>query len=64
MKFWPPSVPDHENETDQAEMLEAYTQWINGEKLSDKQKKYLQGFQMSGLLEPLKYLVDYVQYNF
>ena len=64
MKFWPPPVPDHENETDQAEMLEAYTQWINGEKLSDKQKKYLQGFQMSGDLEPLKDLVDYVHYNF
>ena len=64
MKFWPPSVPDHENETDQAEVLEAYTQWINGEKLSDKQKKYLQSFQESSDLEPLKELVDYVHYNF
>ena len=60
MKFWSPSAPDHENETDQAEMLEAYTQWINGEKLSGKQKKYLQDFQVSGDLEPLKELVDYV----
>ena len=64
MKFWSPSAPDHENETDQAEMLEAYTQWINGEKLSGKQKKYLQDFQVSGDLEPLKELVDYVHYNF
>ncbi|SVC93676.1 uncharacterized protein METZ01_LOCUS346530, partial [marine metagenome] len=45
-------------------MLEAYTQWINGEKLSEKQKKYLQDFQVSGDLEPLKELVDYVHYNF
>ena len=64
MKFWPPSALDPENETDQAEMLEAYTQWLNGEKLSDKQKKYLRVFQGSGDLEPLKELVDYVHYNF
>ena len=63
MKFWSPSAPDHENETDQAEMLEAYTQWINGEKLSEKQKKYLQ--RLSSIVDEMimEYHISYFKIN-
>ena len=40
--FFKPYIPNLENEVDQAEALEVYTRWVQGEKLPGKNHKYLQ----------------------
>ena len=66
MSFWKQSElnNNHNGETQQAEMLDAYTRWIKGEKLSLRQKRLLKAFQESAELEPLRKLVDFAHYQF
>ena len=56
MGFWN-RLPS-ESEADQAEMLESYTRWIRGEKLSSKQQRFLRFFQERDSSQLLKELVD------
>ena len=56
MGFWN-RLPS-ESEADQAEMLESYTRWVRGEKLSSKQQRFLRFFQERDNSQLLKELVD------
>ena len=56
MGFWN-RLPS-ESEADQAEMLESYTRWVRGEKLSGKQQRFLRFFQERDSSQLLKELVD------
>ena len=56
MGFWNRLPSD--SEADQAEMLESYTRWVRGEKLSGKQQRFLRFFQERDSSQLLKELVD------
>ena len=66
MGFWKRFKPHHAraDEVRQAEMLDVYTRWLKGEKLSRKQKQMLKTCQDSTELEPLRQLVDFAHYRF
>jgi len=66
MSFWKQSVLNNNqnDETQQAEMLDVYTRWIKGERLSMRQKRLLNASQESVELEPLRKLVDFAHYRF
>ena len=65
MKFWKNSERNFSKaETEKAEMLEIYTRWIRGEKLSRKQTRLLKASQEYPELEPLKQLIDFAHYRF
>ncbi|MBI1924791.1 FHA domain-containing protein [Candidatus Poribacteria bacterium] len=63
--LWKNSKPNYSyDESEKAEMLEVYTRWLKGEKLSRKQKRLLKAIQEYPELEPLKQLVDFAHYRF
>ena len=66
MNFWTRLKPNHgrNDEVHQAEMLDVYTRWRKGEKLSRKHKHVLKACQESAELEPLRKLVDFTHYRF
>lgn len=66
MKFWKQkSKPSYtHDEAKQAEMLEAYTRWIKGEKLSRKQERLLKTSHEYPDFDSLKQLIDFAYYRF
>ena len=65
MNFWKNSKPNYSrDESERAEMLEVYTRWLKGEKLSRNQKRLLKAMQEYPELEPLKQLIDFAHYRF
>ncbi len=63
--LWKNSKPNYSyDESEKAEMLEVYTRWLKGEKLSRKQKRLLKAIQEYPELEPLKQLIDFAHYRF
>lgn len=66
MSFWKRFKPNHgrSDEIHQAEMLDVYTRWLKGEKLSRKHKHVLKTCQESAELKPLRELVDFTHYQF
>lgn len=62
MGFWNKLPSD--NEADRAEMLESYTSWVRGDKLSGKQKRFLRVFQEMPDCHPLKEMVDLAHQHF
>lgn len=66
MKFWKQkSKPSYtHDEAKQAEMLEAYTRWIKGEKLSRKQERLLKTSHEYPDFDSLKQLIDFAHYRF
>ena len=55
--FFKPYIPNLENEVDQAEALEVYTRWVQGEKLPGKNHKYLQLLEESSDRDKLRDIV-------
>lgn len=66
MSFWKRFKPNHSrnDEVHQAEMLDVYTRWLKGEKLSRKHKHVLKACKESAELEPLRRLVEFTHYRF
>ncbi|MDE0300558.1 MAG: FHA domain-containing protein [Candidatus Poribacteria bacterium] len=66
MSIWkrPKPNPGRDDEIRQAEMLDVYTRWIKGERLSRKHKHVLKVCQESVELEPLRQLIDFAHYRF
>lgn len=66
MSFWKRFKPNRDcnDEAQQAEMLEAYTRWLKGERLSRKHKNALKACEESPELEPLRQLADYAHHRF
>ena len=66
MSFWKRFKSNHglNDEVHQAEMLDVYTRWLKGEKLSRKHKHVLKACQESAELEPLRELVDFTHHRF
>ena len=66
MNFWKRFKPNHErgNDVHRAEMLDVYTRWLKGEKLSRKHRQVLKACQESAELEPLRELADFAHYQF
>ena len=66
MSFWKRFKPNRDcnNEAHQAEMLDVYTRWLKGERLSRKHKHVLKACQESAELEPLRQLVDFAHHRF
>jgi pSer/pThr/pTyr-binding forkhead associated (FHA) protein len=69
MNFWKKFTRDdghdyRHDEVEQAEMLEAYTRWVKGEKLSHKQKRLLKMCQQNSEMEDLKPLIEFAHYRF
>ena len=66
MSFWIRFKPNHghSDEVQQAEMLDVYTRWLKGEKLSRKHKHVLKACQESAELKSLRELVDFTHYQF
>ncbi|MCZ6677911.1 MAG: FHA domain-containing protein [Candidatus Poribacteria bacterium] len=65
MKLWNNSKPNYgKDEIERAEMLDVYTRWLKGEKLSRKQKQLLKMSEADSELEPLKQLIDFAHYRF
>lgn len=68
MSFWKRTKPEKRctdsNEVHQAEMLDVYTRWLKGEKLSRKHKLVLKACQESAELQPLRELVDFTHHRF
>ncbi len=65
MTFWKKSRPIYSSdESKNAEMLEVYTCWIKGEKLSRKQKRLLKSNQDDTLVGNLKPLIHFAHYGF
>ena len=65
MKFWKTSTQNFtKDEAEKAEMLEIYTRWIRGEKLSRKQMRLLKASQEFSDLDPLKELVEFAHRRF
>lgn len=52
------------DELKKADMLEAYTRWIKGEKLSRKQERLLKPSHESPDFDSLKQLIDFAHYRF
>ena len=57
--FFKPYIPNLENEVDQAEVLEVYTRWVQGEKLPGKNHKYLQLLEESSDWDKLRDIVEF-----
>lgn len=68
MTFWRRFKPENRwadsDEVHQAEMLDVYTRWLKGEKLSRKHKHVLKVCQESAKLKPLRELVDFTHHRF
>ena len=66
MSFWKRFKPNHSrnDEVRQAEMLDVYTRWLKGERLSRKHKHVLKACKESAELEPLRRLVEFTHYRF
>ena len=66
MSFWKRFKPNHSrnDEVHQAEMLDVYTRWLKGERLSRKHKHVLKACKESAELEPLRRLVEFTHYRF
>ena len=62
MGFWNKLPSD--SEADRAEMLESYTSWVRGDKLSGKQKRFLRVFQEVSDCQSLKEMVDLAHQHF
>ena len=56
MGFWNQLPSD--SEIDQADMLESYTRWVRGEKLSGRQRRFLRVFEEQDSSQLLKEMVD------
>jgi len=56
MGFWNQLPSD--SEIDQADMLESYTRWVRGEKLSGRQRRFLRVFQEQDSGQLMKEMVD------
>lgn len=65
MNLWKKSRPNYSSdEAENAEMLEVYTRWLKGEKLSRKQKRLLKLGREDTQLGNLKPLIDFAHYRF
>ena len=68
MSFWKRIKSNHRyndyDEDHQAEMLDVYTRWLKGEKLSRKHKHVLKVCQESSELKPLRELIDFTHHKF
>jgi len=66
MSFWKQSKLNnsHKDEVHQAELLDVYTRWLKGEKVSSKHRHLLETCQESSELEPLRRLVEFAHYQF
>ena len=65
MNLWKKSKSNYSSdEFEKAEMLEAHTRWLNGEKLSRKQKQLLKASQEDPGFEFLKQFIDFAHYRF
>jgi len=62
--FFKPYIPNLENEVDQAEALEVYTRWVQGEKLSGKNHKYLQILEESSDWDKLRCIVEFACHKY
>lgn len=65
MNLWKKSRMNYSSdEVENAEMLEVYTRWLKGEKLSRKQKRLLKSSQDHTQLGNLKPLIDFAHHGF
>lgn len=68
MSFWKRFKPEDgwtdSDEVHQAEMLDVYTRWVKGERLSRKHKHVLKACQESAELKPLRELIDFTHHRF
>lgn len=65
MNLWKKSRPNYSSdEAENAEMLEVYTRWLKGERLSRKQKRLLKLSREDTQLGNLKSLIDFAHYRF
>lgn len=65
MNLWKKSRHNYSSdEAKNAEMLEAYTRWLKGEKLSRKHKRLLNSSRDDAQLGNLKPLIDFANYGF